>query len=380
MIPALSLIGTDSYDSRFFASILSTCPDSVDEVLLESNGDWHTEDGKYGSASWKAANPNVPPPSARLLAGSNQPSRTATPEVRVKVDSPAVGGASAPANGGSSTPAPAPAAGPIEIFELSDSDDDDVHVPLKRAASVHRRSESALDALTSSVPPPSATPDPISGKDEEHAIEIDDSDDDDEVVPMSTNAKRPTSENDSGTNGTTRDNRDDQNGKRARETSPSRDQGIYKRTRTDTHQALPELPPFLSPWESHSPIARFDWSPLNESVPPRSAGPSSDPQSSGGLRSVPLPSMASSSRPTQPDNDTIHVKPYRPAHHSRPSNVATGSNGYGSYARPDDVGQEARYKLPSAHGTYPPLSNGHAKTAVVPSKPQLPPSSSYSKP
>ncbi|KAJ7785576.1 hypothetical protein B0H14DRAFT_3506701 [Mycena olivaceomarginata] len=36
---------------RFFAEILKTTSDSVDDVLVEADGEWSTADGKYSSAS-----------------------------------------------------------------------------------------------------------------------------------------------------------------------------------------------------------------------------------------------------------------------------------------------------------------------------------------
>ena len=48
---------------RYFLEILQTVPESVDEVVIEANGDWHTEDGKYGIASWLQQNATVPLPS-----------------------------------------------------------------------------------------------------------------------------------------------------------------------------------------------------------------------------------------------------------------------------------------------------------------------------
>jgi E3 SUMO-protein ligase PIAS1 len=50
--------------SRFFSytdGIIKDCPDSVDDVLVEPNGDWHTTDKKYGTPSWLASNPLGPP-------------------------------------------------------------------------------------------------------------------------------------------------------------------------------------------------------------------------------------------------------------------------------------------------------------------------------
>nr|XP_018267423.1 uncharacterized protein I303_01410 [Kwoniella dejecticola CBS 10117]OBR89581.1 hypothetical protein I303_01410 [Kwoniella dejecticola CBS 10117] len=47
----------------YVMSILDACPDSVDDVVLEPSGDWHTEDNKYGSADWlKSHGVAAPPP------------------------------------------------------------------------------------------------------------------------------------------------------------------------------------------------------------------------------------------------------------------------------------------------------------------------------
>ncbi|KAJ6509863.1 MIZ/SP-RING zinc finger-domain-containing protein [Mycena vulgaris] len=41
----------------FFAEILKTTPDSVDDVLVESDGQWHTTDGRYSSSGTARAAP-----------------------------------------------------------------------------------------------------------------------------------------------------------------------------------------------------------------------------------------------------------------------------------------------------------------------------------
>lgn len=57
---------TDLIIDEFFAGILKACPDSVEDVMLEANGEWHTSDNTYASYSWKAshpaASPEPPPP------------------------------------------------------------------------------------------------------------------------------------------------------------------------------------------------------------------------------------------------------------------------------------------------------------------------------
>ncbi|KDQ12860.1 hypothetical protein BOTBODRAFT_34012 [Botryobasidium botryosum FD-172 SS1] len=46
----------------YFDTILKSTPESAEDVVVESNGEWHTTDGKYHSAGWKPALPPPPPP------------------------------------------------------------------------------------------------------------------------------------------------------------------------------------------------------------------------------------------------------------------------------------------------------------------------------
>ena len=46
---------------RYFDDILKQTPDSVEDVIIEADGQWHTEDNKYASPAWKAAHPVAPP-------------------------------------------------------------------------------------------------------------------------------------------------------------------------------------------------------------------------------------------------------------------------------------------------------------------------------
>ncbi|OSD03150.1 hypothetical protein PYCCODRAFT_1434570 [Trametes coccinea BRFM310] len=48
----------------YFDDILKNTPDSVEDVIVESDGQWHTEDNKYGSAEWLAAHPLTAKPVA----------------------------------------------------------------------------------------------------------------------------------------------------------------------------------------------------------------------------------------------------------------------------------------------------------------------------
>lgn len=49
---------------RYSESVLRDCPDSVDDVMVEADGEWHTSDNKFGSASWKIKHPPKQPNAA----------------------------------------------------------------------------------------------------------------------------------------------------------------------------------------------------------------------------------------------------------------------------------------------------------------------------
>ncbi|KAF6766173.1 PINIT domain-containing protein [Ephemerocybe angulata] len=45
----------------YFDEILRSTPESVEDVIVEADGEWHTSDNKYGSPHWKATHQYVPP-------------------------------------------------------------------------------------------------------------------------------------------------------------------------------------------------------------------------------------------------------------------------------------------------------------------------------
>lgn len=45
----------------YFNSILENTPDTVEDVIVEANGEWHTADDKYASATWKGTHKPAPP-------------------------------------------------------------------------------------------------------------------------------------------------------------------------------------------------------------------------------------------------------------------------------------------------------------------------------
>ncbi|KAG8694752.1 SUMO ligase siz1 [Ceratobasidium sp. 395] len=46
----------------YFDDILKCTPDSVEDVIVEADGEWHTEDDKYGSPAWMASAASRPRP------------------------------------------------------------------------------------------------------------------------------------------------------------------------------------------------------------------------------------------------------------------------------------------------------------------------------
>ncbi|KAG6898042.1 hypothetical protein C0992_006520 [Termitomyces sp. T32_za158] len=59
IVDGYGLFALNSYNSlrcgRYFDEILKQTPDDVEDVIVEADGEWHTSDNKYGSATWKAS-------------------------------------------------------------------------------------------------------------------------------------------------------------------------------------------------------------------------------------------------------------------------------------------------------------------------------------
>ncbi|KDR84933.1 hypothetical protein GALMADRAFT_149463 [Galerina marginata CBS 339.88] len=102
----------------YFDEILKRTPESVEDVMVEADGQWHTSDNKYGSSEWLAAHPKLTSPSKKPPPPIENPSRTTAN----------VNGSGQPnGNGKSKDPN-------IEIYVL-DSDDDEDEGRVKRELS-----------------------------------------------------------------------------------------------------------------------------------------------------------------------------------------------------------------------------------------------------
>lgn len=170
----------------YFLSILNTVPDSYDEVVLESNGDWHTADAKYGGAEWMAANGSAPPPAVATpveekpvikrsrsdSADSADRSKRRAIEILSDSDdesppkainghangSVSVNGVQTPTSARSTAP-PQPA---VIDLTLSDSDDDEpaphFHRPGGSSTSLGVAGSGARPATVNKLPPPRDVP------------------------------------------------------------------------------------------------------------------------------------------------------------------------------------------------------------------------------
>lgn len=89
---------------RYFDDILKCTPDTVEDVIVEANGEWHTEDDKHGSQGWMSTAASRPRPVEKVKA---------EPETRPLRES--------------STDSAKPK--PAEYLILDSDDDDDVPPP-----------------------------------------------------------------------------------------------------------------------------------------------------------------------------------------------------------------------------------------------------------
>ncbi|TFY82640.1 hypothetical protein EWM64_g1371 [Hericium alpestre] len=123
---------------RYFEEILKATPDSVEDVVVEVDGEWHTSDNKYGSANWKASHVTAPP---TTVSPSRSPSRAlASSSAGPKAD--------------------------VEVFELDSDDDDEGRV--NRELSPSWRAQSSMV----SQPPDSQVIDLTGDSDDEEPVPV----------------------------------------------------------------------------------------------------------------------------------------------------------------------------------------------------------------
>lgn len=161
------------WHNSYFDAILKETPESVEDVMVEADGEWHTSDNKYGSAGWKMAHPLTAPKQAPLSPRKSPP-KSSTQLNGTNVADP---------NGKKKEN--------VEIFVL-DSDDEDEEGRVKRELSPSIGSGSSA-AINRSVEVAS-----LSATSQPQADVIDltlDSDEEDGLPPPRTAEKRKASEN-----------------------------------------------------------------------------------------------------------------------------------------------------------------------------------------
>jgi hypothetical protein len=125
----------------------------VDEVTIEPDGEWHTDDNRYGSAKWLASAPKP------VIAKSQPPSRSSMP----------------PPTNDSSSPATDKGKGKAVVILSSDGEDDDLDVPLANGRTNGRETSASVNY---------AAPSRASANQEVIDLTFDSDDDDDNDQPL----------------------------------------------------------------------------------------------------------------------------------------------------------------------------------------------------
>ncbi|KAF9453869.1 hypothetical protein P691DRAFT_812483 [Macrolepiota fuliginosa MF-IS2] len=111
----------------YFDEILKTVPESVEDVIVEADGEWHTADNKYGTATWRVGHPvTVPAP---------VPKKEETPPPPIKIEPE-----SGKPNGQQKTD--------VSYILLSDDDEEEVQNELSPSRSANR----SMDSFPSMTP------------------------------------------------------------------------------------------------------------------------------------------------------------------------------------------------------------------------------------
>ncbi|KAJ7634252.1 PINIT domain-containing protein [Mycena polygramma] len=154
----------------YFDEILKQSPESVEDVVVEADGEWHTTDNKYGSTVWKAAHAPAVIPKAPLTPRKFLPAKSPSHSAS-KVNGDPNGKRKA-----------------TEIVVLDSDDEDEGRV--KRELSPSFASSSSVNRSFGSVPGETVT-----GSQADDVIDLTlDSDDDEPPPPPRPSTKRTASE------------------------------------------------------------------------------------------------------------------------------------------------------------------------------------------
>ncbi|PBK77510.1 hypothetical protein ARMSODRAFT_1079516 [Armillaria solidipes] len=194
-----SLDHKDLIIDGYFDGILHQCPESVDDVFVEADGEWHTADSKYGSAPWKAKHP---PDKPSIILTPRKPI-SAAPSFSQPNGKPIAG------------PEDKPKRHPSEIVILDSDDEDEGRVKRELSVSFGNSSSPSLSSShAATAPPPSATHSQTAS-----VIDLTLDDSDDEIPLSKTAGKRKAAD--------------------AELTSVSPTEPIWKKGRTENDRSAP---------------------------------------------------------------------------------------------------------------------------------------------
>jgi len=80
-----ALMVDDLIVDGYFESILQATPDTVDDVIMEADGEWHTSDNKHCSAGWKATHLPTPRSSVVTQEVKKEPTPAQMPPATAEV-------------------------------------------------------------------------------------------------------------------------------------------------------------------------------------------------------------------------------------------------------------------------------------------------------
>ncbi|KDQ63528.1 hypothetical protein JAAARDRAFT_29547 [Jaapia argillacea MUCL 33604] len=151
----------------YFDEILKATSEDVDDVIVESDGQWHTTDNKFASAQWKALHPPVSPAnSSRKPGRKDPPSRSPS--------KPVINGASTEPGGKGKGKAV------DEIYILDSDDEDDDRVKRELSPSGGSSTQNSYYQSQATLPPQSRAQ---SQADNVIDLTLDSEDSDDEPAP-----------------------------------------------------------------------------------------------------------------------------------------------------------------------------------------------------
>lgn len=194
-------------NDRYFDEILKDTTESVEDVMVEADGQWHTTDNKYGSREWKAEHPVVSQRVADKKPSVEENStRLASESRKQSTDVNDVNGKKVP---------------PHEIFVLDSDDEDEGRVKRELSPSYASSANQSFDGTL-----PRASQSQQSQSQASQVIDLtldsDDDDDDGEVAePVVSNVNGKRKADDAGVGA-----------------SPPSDQ-IWKKGRRDPSRILP---------------------------------------------------------------------------------------------------------------------------------------------